>query len=131
MRNPDGKKDEKDLQNAILLRLGPTTWCRLWRHNVGKARPLSNPETVIQYGRPGQSDIMGIVTCASGAGCFLSIECKSEDGEVSDEQFSWLSMVTSFGGLALVSQFKEPTQASIDAEVERLVGVIIGWSQER
>ena len=112
------KQHEKKLQNGILMSVGRRPDTRIWRHNVGKARPLSNPDTVIQYGRPGQPDLMGLCR-----GRFLAIECKAS-GRVTPEQQSFLAMVRKLGGIAVVSRIGVVAPADLEdaikAEVQRI-----------
>jgi hypothetical protein len=113
---------EKKLQNALLLSLGQRRDTRVWRHNVGRARPLNEPDTVMQFGRPGQSDIFGITR----GGRLLCIECKAAS-RVTPEQQSWLAMVKQFGGVAIVAKLPARVQGpdedwedAIRAEVARV-----------
>lgn len=116
---------ERDLQNDLLLALGGGPACRVWRNNVGRARPLTHPETIIQYGRPGMADILGILRCASGLGVFLSVECKSFGGRESPEQLSWRKMIDALGGLAIVARPQGTREEDYDAEVRRVVDQVL------
>lgn len=110
---------EKKLQNALLMSLGRRPDTRVWRHNVGKARPLSAPDTVVQYGRPGQSDIFGVTR----GGRLLCIECKAAS-RVTPEQRSWLKMVDAFGGVALVAKLPTRYADDIEAAVREVVAEV-------
>jgi hypothetical protein len=123
-------RTEHDLQDALLLGLGGGREFRCWRNNVGRARPLTHPETVIQYGRPGMADIFGILRCKSGVGAFVSIEVKSETGKETPEQASWRRMVDAMGGLAVVSRPKGPTGQDISAEVCRVADLLFRWREQ-
>lgn len=87
---------EKGNQNAILAAFGGRPYIRLWRANVGVARPLRS-ERVIRFGVKGQADLSGILAC----GKRLEIECKAggETIVVGSEQDRWRSMVRRFNGL--------------------------------
>lgn len=111
------KQHEKRLQNAILMSVGRRSDTRLWRHNVGRARPLSNPDTVMQYGRPGQSDLMGI----GPGGTFIAIECKA-GGRLTPEQASWSRMVRAMGGLFILAKVGHVEEAGLEQAIEEAVG---------
>ena len=110
---------EKKLQNALLMSIGRRPDTRVWRHNVGKARPLSAPDTVVQYGRPGQSDLFGITR----GGRLLCIECKAAS-RVTEEQRSWLRMVERFGGVAIVAKLRTRFAEDLEDAVAEVVAEV-------
>lgn len=82
---------------------------RLFRNNIGTGwvgkflRRYDNGSVLIGNARPlhaglmeGSADLIGL----TNSGRFLSIEVKSEDGRLRDEQRKWLAMVQRHGGLA-------------------------------
>lgn len=119
------KQWEKKLQDGLLLGIGSLPWCRVWRNNVGRARPLNSPKTVVHYGRKGMSDVFGLLR----GGRFICIEVKSDTGTESPEQKSWGAMVQSMGAIYIVARLAKGTtnetlQAEIDSEVRRVTRLL-------
>jgi hypothetical protein len=105
---------ESEIQAAIMVALGARADIRLWRQNVGVARPLSNPGSVVRYGVPGQSDIGGVYT-HNGIGVVLQIEVKAARGRVAPEQIKWLAMIERMGGIAVVARSVDDVLDALEA----------------
>ncbi len=110
-------REEKKVQNVILLELGKKPYFRVWRNTVGvgygmyivrnamsfmRRKQLTSALNVllqaqpIKFGIPGQSDIFGI----HSSGRFISIEVKAP-GKLKDEsleQIRWGVMIKKFNG---------------------------------
>lgn len=83
-----------------------------WRQNTtGVFNPKSGG--YFFHGKKGVSDILGILeqsvdvnlgskACLERFGCLLAIECKGENGRVSDDQIEFLGEVNKRGGLGIV-----------------------------
>lgn len=98
---------ESDIQYTILVYL-KSRGIEAWRNNnVGvynRAR-----DTYVFNGRRGVSDILGILP----DGRFLAIECKTEKGQLTHDQYLFLTMINDNNGLAFCAR-------SIDFVKERL-----------
>ena len=67
-----------------------------WRNNTGA---LKIGKRFIRFGKPGSSDILGILP----NGQFLAVECKREKGGIlSDIQVEFLNRIKANGGIAVV-----------------------------
>lgn len=100
-----------------------------WRNNVGRGyviRPRSGEDYTwlrlqlercvrngyldkgqyrwIEWGAPGSGDLLGMLH----GGRFLSNECKSASGKLTDDQVIWMDRVNEGGGLALCT--RSPTE---------------------
>lgn len=108
---------EHEVQTAILEEFGSRPWCRVHRANTGVARPLSDPQAVVRYGVPGQSDISGVLDTRASTkwvdhglglptGVRLEIECKSQRnrrGET-DDQARWGRVMQRFNAVYIVAR---------------------------
>lgn len=94
------KGEEHRIQNEVLAALGQRTDVRVWRANVGVARPLNDPSAVVRFGVPGQADISGILA----GGRRLEVEIKAPGGVQSAQQRAFQTMITTFGGLYVVAR---------------------------
>jgi hypothetical protein len=65
------------------------------RNNTGSVKV---DDRYVRFGEAGSADIIG---CLPG-GKFLSVECKSSTGVVSERQAEWLARIKITGGLACV-----------------------------
>ena len=70
----------------------------VWRNNTGALK--AKDERLVRFGKPGSSDILGIMP----GGRFIAVECKSENGKLSDKQKAFLEEVERLGGLAIVAK---------------------------
>jgi len=113
---------EKKLQNGLMVAVGGLDWVRLWRNNVGRARPLHDQKSVVQYGRPGMADIFGILQ----GGRFISIECKSPTGRLSEEQGSWARMCNKFGAVHIAARLpKWTTDERLDEAIAEVIDYVV------
>lgn len=84
---------------------------RMWKHNAAK--------TVHRTGRAGlavgASDLIGMVTMASGFGRFFAGECKDGKGRLTANQRRWINTVRRFGGYADELRSVEDARAAVDA----------------
>ena len=105
---------EKRIMQDVRLALSPHATVfrancgQLWTGDVVSNDGMGN--VVLANARPvrtglpnGFSDLFGWVR-RNGIAQFLAIECKSENGRVSDEQAHFLSVVSAAGGLAGVAR---------------------------
>ncbi len=125
------KSEEKDTQNAILLRFGALPWLRMWRMNVGKGYTLDAIKAalallragkvaeaiqrlvrapIVSYGVPGMADITGMFAC----GQRLEVEVKSSKGRLRAEQRTFQEVCTRFRVAHLVARSVEDVEAFLD-----------------
>ena len=103
---------ETQLLAEIRLALGRDPRVVLWRNNTGMAEQQGRP---VRYGLcVGSSDLVGIVTMASGVGRFLALEVKTERGRVSREQEQFLGVVNARGGYGVVVRSVEDARAAVE-----------------
>lgn len=88
-----------DLVNRTILEVSMIPGVRVWPNNTGVARAIHDDKRFITFGLKGSSDIIGIMKCASGAGCFLAIECKTGSDIIKKHQKYFCDMITKHGGL--------------------------------
>ncbi len=99
---------ENELQNRIRLAVGRFTNVRLFRNNVGlfKTQDGRSVKTGLCVG---SSDLIGftsrIITSdmiGQKVAIFTAIEIKTVKGEVDEQQYKFVNMVTSHGGIASI-----------------------------
>jgi len=86
-----------DLVNRTILEVCSLPGVRAWPNQTGVARV--DEKRFITFGLKGSSDIIGIMKCASGAGCFLAIECKTGSDILKKHQKYFRDMIEKHGGL--------------------------------
>jgi len=99
---------ENQLQQLILKTLGSYPNYRIFRNNVGRTELKDG--RFIQFGLcAGSSDLIGLQKIkitkdmvGKDFARFIAIEVKSEKGKLSREQTSFIEMVKSMGGIAVV-----------------------------
>lgn len=101
-----------DLVNRTILEVSMIPGVRVWPNQTGVAQAIGNEKRFITFGLKGSSDIIGIMKCTSGAGCFLAIECKTGSDVIKKHQQYFREMITKHGGLY------------IEARSTNIVGVI-------
>lgn len=103
---------ENVVKNEILeyLRL-----CKIyaWSNNTGavSVRSPRGRDRFIRFGKPGSSDILGIMP----DGRFIAIECKAERGRLSVMQRDFLEDIRSRGGVAFVARGVEDVERELHA----------------
>jgi hypothetical protein len=102
---------ESELHRRILALFGGMPEIRLFRANVGMARPLSGGPP-IRYGTNGQADLIGWV---SPSGRFLGIEVKSPTGQLRPEQKAWGAKLEADGGIYVVARSTDDVFVSLAA----------------
>lgn len=114
-----GRSDqlEGEIQREIRLAAGRAVpGCVLWRNNCGVAvhAPGTERESVVRYGVGGNggSDLLGILTLASGLGVWIAVEVKTSTGRTSTEQRMFGELVERCGGVFIVAR-------SVDEFVEQ------------
>lgn len=100
---------EGEVQREIRLAAGRAVpGCVLWRNNCGVAvhAPGTDRESVVRYGVGGNggSDLLGILTLASGLGVWIAVEVKTPTGRVSPEQKLFGQLVERCGGVFVVAR---------------------------
>ena len=126
---------EQAIQSQILVAIGALDGVLVWRQNVGKApsawrrvgtyaaerirgllsiddpRPLYvSAGRLVQYGAPGQPDIMAIV-----AGRFVGIEVKTEISRQSANQRIWQAAIEAAGGVYVLARTVREATAAVEA----------------
>lgn len=96
----------------VLLKIGATEYCRVWKNHTGAAVPVGIIRMLahkhnglipageilkymIHYGLKGSADINGILL----GGQSLWLECKTGSGKQTKEQISFEKMINKFGGV--------------------------------
>lgn len=102
MAETDGKS-ESYIRNEIALALGRKPNVLIMRINVGKARALNDPTTIINFGPPpGTADL---IACISGR--FVGIEVKTTIGRQSEQQKSFERALTARNGIYILARSVE------------------------
>ena len=127
--------NEQALQQHILAAIGSLPGVLVWRQNVGKAPsawqrlpawlddwirssgfnaygpgPLHiSGGRLVQYGTPGQADIMAI-----RAGRLLAIEVKTATGRQSAAQLAWQRALEAAGGVYVVARSVDDAVAALE-----------------
>lgn len=104
------------ITSALLRRIPLEFPARVWRQNVGTAVAGGR---MIRFGVPGVSDILGVVTMPDGCGRILCIEVKAGRDRVSDKQASFLRMIRTHGGIAIVARGVDEALAELRGWMER------------
>jgi len=106
------KNPHTELINNILLDIGSTNYCRVWKNHTGGAVPIGALKVMhslygdmipyhelmrytIQFGLKGSSDIIGI---HMNTGKFLAIEGKTGKAKQSKQQLAFEKMINYFNG---------------------------------
>ena len=103
--------------NEIILTLGSTDMCRVWRNETGKGIKMSYymackknemsweslDRGIFSYGLKGSADILGILN----DGRFLAIEVKTGNAKQSKIQKNFGAMIQKFGGVYMVCKNKK------------------------
>lgn len=103
---------EKAIQDGILLASGDLVYLRIWRANVGKARPIGS-NRVVMFGVRGQADLTGVLAC----GLRVEVEVKTPIGRVSKDQRRYLEMIERMGGVAVIARSVDGFLARIQDHV--------------
>jgi len=121
---------EKKLQNEILKIIGSNPAFRLFRNHVGNgytgymASKFENGNITLANARrctfglcPGSADLIGLQSIeitpdmvGQKIARFVSIEVKSEKGELKKEQEAWQKMVAKLGGVAITAKSIEDVE---------------------
>lgn len=102
---------EQQIQQAILLALGSSKMCRVWRINAGVSRSLTGAR-VIKGAPKGHPDIAGMLS----DGRALFIEVKKPGEKQTDQQKTFEAMVKRFQGVYLLAHsVEEAEQGVIDS----------------
>jgi Holliday junction resolvase len=86
---------EKKIENEIIQYLRDNGWIA-FKYDQGNRSNRRNQKNKL----PGISDIIAV----GPKGKFLAVEVKKIDGVTSDDQFAFLNMVNSIGGIAFVAR---------------------------
>jgi hypothetical protein len=70
----------------------------VWNNPTGAYQ--ARPGEWIHFGKTGSADIIGLLP----GGRFLAVECKADNGRVSDTQRKFLDTVTRLGGIAIIAR---------------------------
>ncbi|MES3016186.1 MAG: hypothetical protein V4721_00340 [Bacteroidota bacterium] len=98
------QETEKEISNAILLKVGGRRDVLAWKNMTGTARALTAPYQVIQYGKKGSSDILGVI---GPWGLFFGIEVKTLAGQQRDTQKTFEESVKRRGGIYIIGRYDE------------------------
>ena len=99
------RSNPNDLVNETLVSVTALPGTIAWRQNVGRAQTRRG--SVVQFGVPGQADIMGVRN-----GYHFEIECKSGRGRQTKDQRNWQDRVCRAGAVYIVG--RDPEQAARD-----------------
>jgi hypothetical protein len=109
MKNP-----HSELVNKILLEIGATEYCRVWKNHTGLATPIGRSQPM-HFGLPGSADIIGILK----NGKFLAIECKTGAAKQSKKQIKFEKMIRTFCGVYLLVRESDSVLPLIQEEAEK------------
>jgi hypothetical protein len=70
----------------------------VWNNPTGAYQ--ARPGEWVHFGKTGSADIIGLLP----GGRFLAVECKANNGRLSDKQQDFLDTVMSLGGIAIVAR---------------------------
>lgn len=87
--------NETELMNTIRATLNRMPGVRFFRNNCGVAR-MHDRAVVYGLGR-GSGDLIGLVN-----GRFVSLEVKTAQGRVQDDQMLWANAIKELGGYAAI-----------------------------
>lgn len=85
--------EHQRLVDRVLLEIGSTPLCRVWRNATGTARSFDGSR-VMAFGLPGSPDIVGILS----NGKWLGIEIKTGSGKQNEKQNNFEAMIKKFNG---------------------------------
>lgn len=106
---------EAEISASILLRIGGRKDCVAWKNMTGTARAMTKPFQVIQYGKKGSSDILGVM---APWGLFFGIEVKTLKGYLRENQSIFERAIKKKGGIYIVG--RNPDDAEFDLLVARM-----------
>lgn len=106
---------EKEIKASILLRIGGRKDVLGWNNATGTARAMQPPHPVIQYGKKGSSDILGVL---GPWGLFFGVEVKTLKGIQRETQTIFEAAVKKRGGIYIIG--RDPDQAERDLLMARL-----------
>ena len=106
---------EAEISASILLRVGGRKDVTAWKNMTGTARALTAPFQVIQYGKKGSSDILGVM---APWGLFFGIEVKTLKGTQRETQSIFERAIKKRGGIYIVG--RNPDDAEFDLLVARM-----------
>lgn len=98
----DNYAAHQKLVDDILLAVGSTPHCRVWRNATGTAKTMRG-NRIISFGLKGSPDIVGILA----NGRWLGIEAKTGKGKQNDDQINFQRMVVKFNGLYILARSVE------------------------
>jgi hypothetical protein len=70
----------------------------VWRNNTGALKDKNNRP--VFFGKVGSSDILGVLP----GGKFIAVECKAQNGRLSDHQIEFLNEIERMGGVAVIAK---------------------------
>lgn len=118
---------ESEIQRDIRLAAGRAVpGCVLWRNNTGVAEQRDGSFVRYGVGGKGGSDLLGILTLASGLGVWIAVEVKTPIGRLSPEQRQFGELVERCGGVFLVPRSVDDFVSQATAARARLDAAITG-----
>lgn len=113
-------KSETDLMRRVHMHLCPMEGPRvaqLYRNNVGTFRGLHD-RSIIQCGlHPGSGDLVGWMPVTitpemvgRRVAVFASVEIKTDNGRIQDNQRHWADTVNDAGGIAIITNGPEQAE---------------------
>lgn len=123
-------EDHSKLVNQVLLEIGATKYCRVWKNHTGSAVLLTCIKSIIMtaitqgfkaamrkvvyisFGLEGSSDVMGILR----NGKMLCIECKTGKSQLTKVQKNYKAMINDFNGIYI-----EVRPESLDALLPTII----------
>lgn len=100
--------EHQKLVDDLLLAFGSMLDVRVWPRPVG-----FDEHRKIKYGRPGETDIDGII---APYGRRLGIEVKTGNARLSKKQIIWKAMILKFGGLYIEARSVEQALAEFKSK---------------
>ena len=106
---------EHIVQRAVMLAVGGRPDCRIFRNSLGRFQDATGRWVRFGIANPGGADLIGWRT-VNGVARFLAIECKSERGQTTEAQDTFLQAVRRAGGIGIVARSVEEAIAGLDGD---------------
>lgn len=105
--------EHQKLVDEVLLAIGSTNKCRVYRNATGCARSMDGAR-IISFGLKGSPDIVGILS----NGKWLGLEIKTGSGKQNKDQLNFEAMIRRFNGHYLVVRNAQEAVAFVSQVLE-------------
>lgn len=105
--------EHQKLVDSVLLAVGSTPMCRVWRNSTGTARSMDG-KRIISFGLKGSPDIVGILA----NGRWLGLEIKTGSGKQNKDQLNFEAMIRRFNGHYFLVRSAEEAVRFVTSAIE-------------